>query len=337
MSNMPLHDKDSGAKPAKLCTIRKVTGFSLLIAGVLSAAICYYILFFTQTPIPGDMPLTYNPAPQKKDFKITVFGDWMLASGPLDKIAEKADKDGSVFAVCLGDFVKHAKIPLMKLAVESFQKKFKVPVYATPGNHDIYTPEDAAAFSTVWGNVNNCFAYGDTLFILLESAKKHISKAQLNFLDTLLKNERSKYRRCVVFSHVPPKTIPRFDKPKYRQPESSAAELQKIFDRYNVDLMVCGHAHHEMDIPFGKTRLLVIPPCGQGSRNRKNPQFGSLQLHFASDGSIEPEFVYHGSEFSNRSFDEFVYYRLNQRSIFFCFALLMIVSGVVLIILPPKQ
>jgi 3',5'-cyclic AMP phosphodiesterase CpdA len=219
----------------------------------------------------------------------------------------------------------------MRLAVDEFKKKFSIPVYATPGNHDVYNAEDAAAFGTVWGNVNNCFAYGDTLFILLESAKKYISEKQIEFLRTILSLERSKYTRCVIFSHVPPKTIPEFDTSKYRLSEKSAAELQKLLDQYNVDLLICGHVHYEMDILFGKTRLLVIPPSGQASRNKSNPRFGCLQIHFAENGAIKYEFVYVEKNTQKNKLNEFIYYRLNQRSILFCSALFMIILGVVLI------
>ena len=314
-----------------LHVLRRLFGCILLVAGLLSAAACYFVLFFTQTPASGAVPLSYNPEPAKTDFNITVFGDWMQAAGPLDAIAQKAQDNKSVFAVCLGDFVKHSKLPLMKLAADAFKEKFRIPVYATPGNHDVYNEEDASAFGSVWGNVNNCFAYGDTLFIFLESARKYITEKQIEFLKTVFKYERPKYRRCVIFSHVPPKTNPEFDTPKYRLSEKSAADLQIIFDQNNVDLMVCGHVHHEMQLSFGKTKLLVIPPSGQGSRNKANPQFGCLQIHFAADGSIRHNFIYVKKSAQRNKANEFIYYRLNQYSAFFCIALFMIISGVILI------
>ena len=89
-----------------LYNIKKIIGCIFLTLGIVSAATCYYVLFFNREPISGSVPLTYNPAPAKNDFNITVFGDWMQAVGPLDEIAQKATENKSAFAVCLGDFVK---------------------------------------------------------------------------------------------------------------------------------------------------------------------------------------------------------------------------------------
>lgn len=310
--------------------IRKPLIWTFFLSGFLLAAACYYTLFFTTMPTERMAPPAYNKAPGKNDFKITVFGDWMLYSGAIEKIAAESEKRKSDFAVCLGDFVHPAQPSVLKIAVADLKKTFKIPVYATPGNHDVYNAQDAAGFGGVFGEVNNCFVHGDTLFIMLDSAKIGLNKKQLQFLDFVLKHERPKYRRCVIFTHVPPATIPEFDKPKYRMKKENAAEFQKIVEAGKVDLIVCGHAHCEMDLQWGKTRLLVIPPCGQGSRNRKNPQFGSLQLHFQADGTIKPEFVYCGNDVVKNKWRYFVYRRLNQRSILFCVALALILCSMVL-------
>ena len=305
----------------------KIAGSLFLILGILLAAACYYVLYMTARPSEYLAPPAYNPAPGTNDFKVTVFGDWMLHGGAIKKIAAESQQRNASFAVCLGDFVHPAQPSVMKLATGKIKQHFKIPVYATPGNHDVYNAEDTAGFAAVFGNVNNCFPYGDTLFILLESAKVDLTDDQLDFLKFVLANERQKYKRCVVFSHVPPVTIPDFDKPKYRLKKETADKLLKILEEGNVDLMICGHAHHEMDIVLGKTRLLVCPPSGQGSRNKTNPQFGSLQLHFKSDGSIGYEFVYCGTDSSKNKFETFIHRRLNQRAIFFSIALVLILAG----------
>lgn len=314
-------------KKCKIACLVKIAGIVFFVAGLLIAAACYYTLYVTTKPAEYLAPPAYNPAPGKNDFKITVFGDWMLHEGAIGKIAAESHRRNAAFAVCLGDFVHPAQPSIMKIAAKKLKKHFKIPVYATPGNHDVYNAEDAAGFAAVFGNVNNCFSYGDTLFILLESAKVGLSDEQLQFLKFVLTNERPKYSRCVVFSHVPPVTIPEFDKPKYRLKKETAEKYLKILEEGNVDLLVCGHVHHEMNIPLGKTRLLVCPPSGQGSRNKKNPQFGSLQLHFMPDGSIKHEFVYCGTEVKGTGFEKFLYRRLNQHTILFSVSLALLLLG----------
>lgn len=225
----------------------------------------------------------------------------------------------------------------MRIAVEKLKENFSVPVYATPGNHDVYNEQDEVGFSSVFCDINNCFGYGDTLFIMLDTSRICLDKEQLQYLKFVLDNERSKYRRCVIFTHVPPTVIPEFDKPKYRLKKENAAELRQIVDAGKVDLIVCGHAHCEMDIQWGNTRVLVIPPSGQSSRNRNNPRFGSLQLHFGEDGSIVPEFVYCEGNVSEDALQYFIYRRLNQRSIFFCIAWAAVFCSMVLATTRPQK
>lgn len=283
----------------------------LFALGLLLALCCYLALLLAGFPEAFMAPPVLNPAPQKKDFKVSVFSDWCLRTTPLDKVAADTLQHKADFVLLLGDFAKAEQPSVIRFATELLKKNFTVPIYVTPGNHDIHNSRHKIFYQNIFGHLNNFFSYGDTLFISLETAKEYLTGEQLDFLQAVLKHERPRYRRCVVMTHVPPVLSPQY---KYKKSlKCNVGQLQKIMDSGNVDLMICGHAHCEMELDFGKTKLLVLPASGQTPRNSQNPEFGCLRLHFKEDGTISRKFIYCGTESKKAKFRYFIHKRLNRR------------------------
>lgn len=312
-------------------------GLILLIAGIVLGSLCYYVQHAMARPGMTFIPPTVNPQPGKDSFKVAFFSDNGMWPLPLRSVAKEIGKRNADFALCLGDFVHPARLETLWFVSREFMDHFRIPVYATPGNHDVYDMEDQNAFSSVFGRRDQCFAYGDTLFILLESAKCALSKDQLTWLDFVLRTERPKYRRCIIATHVPPVTNALFDRRKFRLDEADAAELQKITDAGKVDLIVCGHVHYAMEVPFGKTTVVVLPTSGQSSRNQENPSFGFVMMDFKKDGSIGREVIYCEKDRDKSRFVMLFVKRLNEHAIAFSVALAMMILGTAGIVVSRKS
>ena len=160
-----------------------------------------------------------------------------------------ADTEAVPFALCLGDiinatghwdyFCEHVK------PVEEAGRK----IYYTVGNHDLYFDqwkEFKSRFhtSTYWFEVQTVSGYKD-LFISIDSGNGTLGVDQRNWLENVLKDKQNQgFRNIVVFTHT------HFFKKDESQGHTSNYNLEEtydlfdLFDRYDVTMVLQGHAHH---------------------------------------------------------------------------------------------
>ncbi len=127
------------------------------------------------------------------------------------------------------------------------------------GNHDLYF-DGWKHFYSIFGSSTYYFTVktpeATDLYICLDSGSGTLGPDQLEWLKGLLKNERSGYRYCVLFSHVnlfrnrhTPSTNPLVE------------ELRVIMElciEYRVDMVVTGHDHVRNEGRLGNTVYITM-------------------------------------------------------------------------------
>ncbi|PPK87734.1 calcineurin-like phosphoesterase family protein [Neolewinella xylanilytica] len=116
------------------------------------------------------------------------------------------------------------------------------PVYAVLGNHDWHEPE--ANYMEEWKLPGNehyyAFRQGNVRFLALDSGANgelYDSTAQLAWLESELARPSEATTWTVVYLHHNGKSC------TYKQDYPAVMGLYGLFERYNVDLVLNGHAH----------------------------------------------------------------------------------------------
>jgi len=117
-----------------------------------------------------------------------------------------------------------------------------IPFYPALGNHD-WRVEPDQNFEQEWKLPNNehyySFTYANAYFIALDSRKGDLfeSEKQTKWLEETLTNVQGTYDWIFVYLHHNGKTC------TYKSDYESVMGLYPIFAKYNVDLVLNGHAH----------------------------------------------------------------------------------------------
>ena len=133
------------------------------------------------------------------------------------------------------------------------------PLYFISGNHDIYFG-GWDEFYKRYGSSTYFFEIitlsATDLFICLDSSSGTHGNKQLNWFENILKNNRQKYRHCIVFTH---NNIFRENHTPSTNPFTSEIHrMIKIFTEYNVEMVITGHDHHRAESTFGRTRYIQL-------------------------------------------------------------------------------
>jgi len=133
-----------------------------------------------------------------------------------------------------------------------------IPLAATPGNHDASAYAGFALERTIYREqwqgrtqgldfvdrgdypFHYAFAMGDVLFVSLDATRVGALDApQRRWLESMLQREGAKYRHRIAFSH-----LPIYPFAQGRETEVTADhELERLLQRYGVELYLSGHHH----------------------------------------------------------------------------------------------
>jgi 3',5'-cyclic AMP phosphodiesterase CpdA len=159
------------------------------------------------------------------------------------------------------------------------------PYFLLIGNHDLFfdgwkTFSELYGTSTYWFTVQTPIA--KDIFICLDSGSGTLGAKQLAWLKNILTTERSKYRNCIVFSHV------NFFRNRHAGSSSLLVpELYVLFELFaqnNINMVISGHDHARSLNVLGNTTYIII-----GALRDDYPNAGYLKLSITG-GKIDYEF-----------------------------------------------
>lgn len=198
---------------------------------------------------------------------------------------------GASFGICLGDCIdvrgKMREFASMT-GYDPERDGYAYPLFVTLGNHDTYFSqwEDFRRYiGPSCGYFTVTCPSGTDLFISLDSANAMFGRKQLDWLAGFLGSERDSYRRVFVYTHT------NFFKTGAGQLTSGSYTMEEtmyvteLFDRYDVALVLQGHAHVRDDLTYRGVRYNVL-----GALEDSDENAGYLKVRVAPEG-LELEWV----------------------------------------------
>ena len=318
-----------GVRVARRWSPRRIAGVALLLTGIGICLASYTArtVFLTNLP-PFLPPAGCELQPLATSFRLAAFGDFGARVDSMEAIVQAFS--GKVdFAICTGDMMKFAVESEYGHVVAELREVMKCPFWAIPGNHDLGLLNSLEIWRRFFGQDFYYWSYGDTLFIALNTAEEKLPEEQREFLRRTLASQRERYRRCVIFCHIPPVDLRPHE--SHCLPAAEAKAFREIIAGHKVDLIVSGHIHRYMEGTFAGVRLVHLPSSGQTIRDPDNRMFGYVMLDFKADGTILVRQIDVTAETGRARLEFFASTVLGNKSIIFFYGLTLIVIGSILL------
>ena len=178
------------------------------------------------------------------------------------------------FVVITGDFVnkrtKQEQTDTFRKITAKIDKK--IPVYYTPGNHDIGNSpgqKDIDAYSKIYGPDHFFFKHKNASFIgfnsvIIKSEKnKELEEKQFAWLEKQLKKAQ-KANVTVLFTHYPFFIKQYNEKVTYsNQNEATRERYMKLFSKYGVNAIFAGHYHNNGTSSYDQMLMITTSALGR--------------------------------------------------------------------------
>jgi 3',5'-cyclic AMP phosphodiesterase CpdA len=177
------------------------------------------------------------------------------------------------FVVITGDFVNNSNSTVQIEEFKRITAKIdpKIPVYYTPGNHDlgqITDKKNIRKYIKNYGSDKFSFSHKGSSFIGFNSSliKAKLVKPEQNQYNWLVKKLRKSQaaQDIILFCHYP-LFIKTFDEPETYSNLAlgSRKKYLSLFESYGVDAVFSGHYHNNSLANYGKTQLVTTSAVGK--------------------------------------------------------------------------
>ena len=313
-----------------LFKILRVFSFLIMAAGCAGCLLCCcaYVTFIKTSPIPANNGKRLFP--EKNDFQVAVFGDFAMQTGTVIPIMREISASTADIAICTGDIFRHPQLAAALYLRSLYSSNMKKPYFCTPGNHDRIN--NALLYYRLFSEtVQYHFSVGDTLFVVLDTSDWSFDKERFDYLEYILRKNRSDYKRCVIVTHTPPISSPNV---QYLGNKELAEYLDLVIKRFNINAIICGHYHTAEILNFNNIPVYISSSSGQKIRSKATPYFGYLTLHFKADGSIQEKYIFKPELKRSRNyFHGFMIEKVLSDSKWFICSAILLISGIILLLL----
>jgi len=180
--------------------------------------------------------------------------------GVFEQILKEAAAEHPDFLVTIGDLIEggHDDTAAAEWqAVDQILKPYhQIPLYLTPGNHDIWSAASERLFREHSGHPPHySFDRGPFHFTVLDNSRSDaLSAAEIAFLEQDLREHAARPVKFVLM-HRPswlfPVTLKQADFP-----------LHRLAQQYGVKYVIAGHVHQLMHAEFEGVTYLAMPSAG---------------------------------------------------------------------------
>lgn len=212
---------------------------------------------FVQSVEYNDLHPIQNVVVAESNYSIVVASDLHVGGTQnTEKLFNMYDSSDDDAMVLVGDLVsgKREDYEVFKSLTDSVEK----PLFLMAGNHDLYF-DGWKSYYEFFGSSTYYFTVTSfdeiDLFICLDSGGGTFGKSQMDWLENVLETQRSKYRHCVVFSHVNMIRTRRTTSANTIVEET--AYLIDLFTKNRVDMVINGHDHVQDAAKLGNTTYLI--------------------------------------------------------------------------------
>jgi predicted phosphodiesterase len=198
---------------------------ALVIAVVIISATTIFLQFTASTDIDDSL-------------NFYVFGDSQGYQGGLEQIVAIAKEYRPDFVFHCGDLTPFGQ-ENQYADVLAVLEEFNVPLYTTPGNHDIRLG-GGARYIEHFGEPNYSFDLGPAHITAFNSSASDISEDDFEWLDNDLTESNAEWK--FVFTHIPP-FDPRPEENHTLLNETTSTRLLALFNHTGVNTVFAGHIH----------------------------------------------------------------------------------------------
>jgi len=224
-----------------------------------------------------------NQKPFNGNLRFVVLGD-NRNSSPIStggdkvyaKVIDKINQLKPDFAINLGDFTFDALKPHWN-TFERLTSKVQVPYLTVIGNHDMlfgrsYYESRYTRPSPETGLDDYSFDYGNSRFIILDTANYNLTDRQFVWLEKMLQTPLKKF----VFTHTPPRHGV-WDHKLAPTPEVSA-RFMGLNEKYKTDFVFLGHIHLYDQRKVGSVNYMVSGGAGAPLDNKDDYGQGTYHV-----------------------------------------------------------
>jgi len=190
-----------------------------------------------------------------------------------EKAVEAINKLNPDFVVLTGDLVnnKDNRTQIAEFKRITAKIKKEIPVYYSPGNHDIGQPtsqKDIDTFISDYGHDRFSFKHKKSLIIginscLIKSNTPVLEETQFEWLKKEL-NKGKKTKNIILFTHYP-FFINSFDEADqyFNIAVETRNKYLNLFKEYRVDAVFAGHLHNNGSGKFGDMQMITTSAVGK--------------------------------------------------------------------------
>jgi len=237
--------------------------------GVPDAALTLGASFAVHFPPGIDRVDVRSVAPPPGDFTFLALGDIQEAIVGFDTVVDRMNEEPDAdFLLLLGDLTNRTSTAELD-AVEAAFSRLALPVYATPGNHDVYTSD---GYQRRFGQTSYSFTHRGTRFTSLDSGSGTLAAATWDDVPGFLAAGRDAPH--VVFTHIP---VTERNGVRGGQWASRREARQALSDlgAAGVDLLLFGHVHS-----YDAYELGGIPAYISGGGGASPEAFDGIGRHY---------------------------------------------------------
>jgi predicted phosphodiesterase len=195
------------------------------------------------------------------DFRFAILGDRTGgANGAVyEQVWREIDAERPAFVINVGDTIQggnDARAEAEWQAVRRAWSRYSIPLYFTPGNHDIWSEASRQVYQRQTGRpAFYSFDFGGAHFTVLDnSLELALSDAQMQFLERDLEAHRSLAPKFVFF-HKPFWLA-------FLKLGSGEFPLHKLARKHGVTAVVSGHGHQLVALQRDGVRYLEVGSSG---------------------------------------------------------------------------
>jgi 3',5'-cyclic-AMP phosphodiesterase len=203
------------------------------------------------------------------DFTFLAFGDIQDGLPRFGEMVERLDAEpGADFVLVLGDLTDLSQEDEFD-DVEAQLSRLRVPVYATPGNHDVLRSD---AFQQRYGRASYSFTHRGARFTALDSSAAELDEGVWRWLEGWLAQGEGQVH--VAFTHIPALETLGIRSGQWNS-RREAWRFVSLAERYGVDTLLFGHIHSYAAYSLGS-----VPAYISGGGGARPEKLDGIGRHF---------------------------------------------------------
>lgn len=219
------------------------------------------------------LPALYAPPGPVNDFHFSIIGDRTGRATPevWGRVWREVSLLGPDFVINVGDTIQGGADELVERQWDEIAPVFgryrDLPLYFTPGNHDIFSDFSEKVYTKRTGRPPHySFDFQNAHFTVLDNSRtSDLSEEQLDFLERDLKEHQARSPKF-IFVHKPYWMIP-------LKLQSGEFRLHQLARRYGVAYVVSGHGHRLVRMERDGIQYLMVASSGANiEAQRNNPE-----------------------------------------------------------------